>query len=417
MTTKIAYFKRTSRLTLLVAGLLLVSGCARTMIPTPTLYTDTATPLFDTLAPELEGDRVQVLYVTDRLPEARASDTTTAYGNQRSASSALGVAEIRIGDEGGSQGSDSPPAIELVSVDELVRFPATPYLYRVEQGGRIVIDPDVVAEIEQAEERARSEILRRLALTPKKEVYVDVHGVATEFDDAVLSMAEFWHYLGREGVPIVYSWPAGSEGLVFYTVDRESGEFTVLHLKQFLRFLAGIPEVERIHIGAHSRGTDVVVTALRELIIEARAKGLDPRQHLKIENLVLLAADIDVEVDMQRIDGEAMAPAFGRATIYTNTEDKALGVARSLFSSRARVGSVAPSDLTPRQRELLARSSNVDVIVYQGSGGGLFGHGYYDDPAVSADLVMLLRYGWHPEEGKRLGLERIGDHIWRIRED
>ena len=405
------------RVLLLLVLLALLSGCAtRTMIPTPSLYTNTATPLFGDLAPALEGDRLRVLYATDRLPVQDESGTMVGYGSQRSASGALGVAEVRIGNGRARNDPNFRPPIEMVSVKELVRFPATPYLYRVEEGGRISIDPDVAAELAQTKAQARREIVERLALTPKKEVYVDVHGVATAFDDAVLSMAEFWHFLGREGVPIAYTWPSGSKGLVFYTVDRESGEFTVLHLKQFLRFLADIPEIERIHITAHSRGTDVVLTALRELIIEARAKGLDPRERLKIENLVLVAADIDAQVDMQRVVGEAMGPAFGRVTLYTNAEDKALAAAKSLFSSRQRLGTLVPSELTPKQRELMRRSGNLDVIVYQGEGGGFFRHGYYNDPAVSSDILMVLRYGWRPGEGERQGLERLDENTWRISE-
>ena len=34
---------------------------------------------------------------------------------------------------------------------------------------------------------------------------------------------------------------------------------------------------------------------------------------------------------MQRVAGEAMGPAFGRVTIYTNAEDKALAAAKGLF--------------------------------------------------------------------------------------
>jgi len=148
----------------------------------------------------------------------------------------------------------------------------------------------------------------------------------------------------------------------------------VLHLKQFLRFLAGMPEIERIHITAHSRGNDVVLTALRELIIEARAGGLDPREHLKIANLVLIAADMDMQVEMQRVVGEAMGLAVDRVTIYTNSEDKALAAAMSLFSSQHRLGTLTASDLTERQREFLRRMANLDLIVYKGSGGGLLGH-------------------------------------------
>ena len=66
--------------------------------------------------------------------------------------------------------------------------------------GRIEIDRETVAALGQAEDRAKQAIRKRLALTPRKEVFLDVHGVATGFDDAVLDLASFWHFLGREGV-------------------------------------------------------------------------------------------------------------------------------------------------------------------------------------------------------------------------
>ena len=415
-TIALSFESRFVRFCLLLLWLAFLSGCAapRKMIETPDLYRDNTTPLFGSLAPELAGNRLQVLYTTDRLPLKDESGRIIGYGAERSTSGALGIAEVEIENEDARQDPDFRPPIKMLSVDERVRFPETPHLYTVGEHGRINIDPDVAAELEQADARARREITNRLALTPRKDVYLDVHGVATEFEDTVLSMAEFWHFLGREGVPLVYTWPAGAKGLVFYTVDRESGEFTVLHLKQFIRLLADMPEIERIHITAHSRGNDIVLTALRELIIEARAGGLDPRERLKIANLVLVAADMDMEVDMQRMVGEAIGPAIGRVTVYSNSKDKALGAAKSLFGSQQRLGTLTVSDLTERQQQFLRRMTNLDLIVYEGSGGGFLGHSYYDDPAVSSDVLKVLRYGWRPGEGKRQGLERVEGNIWRI---
>lgn len=401
---------------LFFALVVLLTGCARTMIPTPLLYDNTSIPLFGELAPELDGNVLPVLYATDRAPEHDEAGSFTGYGSTRSPSGALGVARVRLPVDGADSTSSTARELSVEAVEELVRFPATPYLYRVGPGGRISIDADVSRELAQTTAQARRELTRRLALTPKKDVYVYVHGVGTNFEEVMVSTAEFWHFLGREGLPIVYTWPAGAPGLFFYTVDRESGEFTVLHLKQFLRFLAGVPEVERIHIIAHSRGTDVVITALRELIIHFRAAGLDPRVQLKVENLVLVAADIDVEVEMQRVAGEAMGAAFGNVTIYTNARDDALAAATSLFSSRQRLGTLVVEEFTERQRAMMQRLANVDLIVYEGSGGGFFKHSYYQDPAVSSDVLALLRFGWRPGEGTRQGLQRVDENIniWRI---
>ena len=137
--------------------------------------------------------------------------------------------------------------------------------------GKIVEDPEYLDKREAAKEVFRHAVVEWLDKTPRKEVFIFVHGFHNSFDDAAFTMAELWHFVGRYGVPIVYTWPAGHPGIFGYTYDRESSEFTVFHLKQTLKFIASFPEVEKINIIAHSRGTDVAVNALRELSIAIRA--------------------------------------------------------------------------------------------------------------------------------------------------
>jgi esterase/lipase superfamily enzyme len=146
----------------------------------------------------------------------------------------------------------------------------------------------------------KAEVKRRLALTPRKDVYLYVHGYNNTFEDAAFALAELWHFFGREGLPIVYTWPAGHPGIFGYTYDRESSEFTVFHLKQVIRWLSAQPEIENIHLIAHSRGTDVATSAFRELVIWARGAGLNPRERFKIKNFVIAASDLDVQVMSQR---------------------------------------------------------------------------------------------------------------------
>ena len=150
----------------------------------------------------------------------------------------------------------------------------------------------------------------------------------------MLVIAELWHFLGRQGVPILYTWPAGSGGgLRGYTHDRESGEFTIFHLKQFLRLLAATPELEELHLIAHSRGTDVLTSAVRELYIETRAAGHDFRTVYRIKNVVLAAADLDLEVVSQRLAAEYVGLGTERTTIYVSDVDRAIGFSNLLFTS------------------------------------------------------------------------------------
>lgn len=141
------------------------------------------------------------------------------------------------------------------------------------------------------------------------------------------------------------------------------------------------------------------------------------RKQLKLDNLVLLAADIDLEVAMQRLVGEALGSAMGRVTVYANRRDQALAAAKALFNSRQRVGAIRPTRLSERQKQLLYEISNLDLVLYDGRRGGAFAHGYFRNPAVSSDLFALLRYDDAPGDGKRADLERVDGNIWRITDD
>ena len=407
----------------------LLVGCAPTIMPAPNLYVMARQPLFQELAPELASTRIEVLYVTDRSPEDDGSGGLR-YGYERSASVGYGSARLEIGrdmsweelvDYSTTRASRlRSPTLRIDSITELGRLPATPYLFRIEARGLVGLAPEILAEREQALVRARGVLLERLALTPRKEVFLFVHGVGNSFEDAVRTTAEAWHFLGREGVPIAYTWPSGRGGLLFYAYDRESGEFTIFHFKQLLELLASIPEVEKVHILSHSRGTDVVTTALRELVIETRAAGRNPRERFKIDNLILLAPDLDFGVVMQRLVAEALGPAFGRITVYVNADDDAMSAANTLFHSRLRLGALQHSALTDEQRTTLEEIANLDIVSYRGRIGGRFGHGYFrDNPAVSSDLLATLRYGWLPGEGLRRGLRRAdeGSNFWLIDDD
>jgi esterase/lipase superfamily enzyme len=215
---------------------------------------------------------------------------------------------------------------------------------------------------------------------------------------------------------MLYTWPAGANGLLRgYTHDRESGEFTILHLKQFLRLLAATPELEEINLIAHSRGTDVLTSALRELSLETRAAGHDFRTVYRIKNVVLAAADLDLEVVTQRVAAEYVGLGTERTTIYVSTVDRALGFADLLFTSVRRVGQVRPEDLTDQQRQFLgvARTQLIDARVP----AGFLGHAYfYRHPAVSADLVLLLRYQLEPGSPGR-PLHTRGANFWQITPD
>jgi len=414
-----------------IVVMLVLVGCTttRTLMPTPAIYVDQKEGLFEDVPPALRTPEVDILYVTDRRPEQDEAGNLR-YGYGRSKSVAFGSVVVDIGHDltwdalvKGTQSSTSKRDFELSvrSVEEIGRFPRTPAPYTVVDNA-VIEDREYEAREDQAADRFRQEVLRRLALTPRQEVFIYVHGYNNTFDDAAYVAAEFWHFLGREGVPLLYTWPAGYPGLFGYTYDRESSEYTVFHLKQILSIVSAMPEVKAMHIIAHSRGTDTVTAAIRELFIFARGAGVHPLERYKIRNLVLMAPDLDVGVVQQRLTAERVAHGFGNFTMYYSPSDDAIGIAESLFSSpRGRLGTLDLSKVSARDLDVVElRSERVALILFEGGDSdegeiqGSYGHSYFrTNPRVSSDLFLMLRSGLPPGSPGR-PLEKLGPGFYKI---
>lgn len=224
------------------------------------------------------------------------------------------------------------------------------------------------------------------------------------------------------GVPIIYTWPAGYPGLFGYTYDRESSEFTVFHLRKSLELIASFPEVKKVHLIAHSRGTDVALNAVRELTIAARSAGLDPRKKYKLHNIILAAPDIDLQVATQRIVGDQIGLSTKRFTVYTSPNDGAIAVANKLFASpRGRLGSFGIEQLDPVARATLEyNDSNFALVQYRGGRGASDTvqdrhlHSYFrNSPSVASDVVLTLRDDVEAGSDGR-PLTATGPHFWTV---
>jgi esterase/lipase superfamily enzyme len=422
---------------------LLLTGCAsqRPLMPTPSLYTGAeARPLFVEVPTERRIPSIDLLYVTNRAPVADQQGKLS-YGSQRSKSVAFGSAKVELGPgltwdeiEDASQHAErrTPVRLYLADIEELGRYPETPYLSLYTESG-FVHDPIDLAAHREAENALESEVSRRLDESTKREVVLYVHGFKTTFEEAAFTIAELCHFLGREHLCALFTWPAGSRGSLLHSYgrDRESGEASVVRVKQAIRSISGVPGVEKVHLIAHSRGADVLLQALRELMIETYVYGASPRDTLKIENLVLIAADIDVEVMLQYMTLYGSDPDMlshwrkdelplhlrGRMTIYASGSDLALMASTLLFRSQSRLGRVRSSDFTDHMKDFLRESDKIDIIQTPRDQSDLTGHGYFTShPAVSSDLMALIRYGLRPEDAGRT-LRSVKPSFWAIDSD
>ncbi|WP_455289372.1 alpha/beta hydrolase [Cupriavidus necator] len=425
----------------MLVAIVLVTGCSTVvpLMPTPTVYLgQSAKPLFLDIPADSKKPSIDLLYITDRAPGTEADKLP--YSADRSRSMAFGSVTVGFGEgidwstlvaQSTVSKRSVPLELTLGPTTELGRFPPIAYDLAVTPEG-VTRAPAVVEAHEKAAAKLQAEVTRRLAAAPRKEVVLFVHGYHNTFQDASLTMGELCHFLGREFVCAIFTWPAGgSRGLFFgYNVDRESGEFAVHHLKQAIRIIADTPGVERIHLLAHSRGTDVLISALRELNIEAYVTGtlLEPR--FKIRNVVLMSPDLDFDVAAAKIFGIFSDPdiPYGKApdpwvvfptskfrlTVYTSTGDKALGVAEYLMGSLRRLGRLDETKLSKEQLAASPPLAGFAAFVQVTNRSGFIGHSYFlSDPAVSSDLVAVVRYGLRPGDPGR-PLEEISRPYWKI---
>ena len=425
-----------------LAALLGLAGCATTypMMPTPVLYTGVqAKALFIKAPAEVRTPPLDLLFITDRAP-ATSPDESEPYTAERSRSMAFGSTTILFGQDMTWDAlvkqsllveRSTPIDLKLGPTKELGRYPRIPYAVVVTPEG-LTRAPAVIDAHEAANRALQAEIARRLALSPRKEMVLYIHGVKNTFSEAAFTMGELCHFLGREFVCGIFTWPAGGKhGILFgYEEDYESSTFAVEHLRKAIRTIADTPGLERIHILAHSRGTDVLATALSELSFESYMQQMTLPQRAKLGNVVLLAPDLDLEVAPEKILAIISDPdvPYGATpdpyavfrtlrpfhlTIYVSPDDKALATSGWLFGSLARLGRVDTSILTPEQVELTARLGFLDVIQIRGT-TDLFGHGYFvSNPRASADLIAMIRYGLKPNEPGR-PLEEVKQPFWRV---
>lgn len=381
-------------LMLWVASFALLAGCETVPVLTSTVFPNMSE------AP----DSARVYYVTDR----EADDAGGGYGFARSSSMAFGQAEVGFDRLSGSEDERS---IRVRGISEQVRFPTTPLPFSL-RGSAIVTDGEALSGYDQAARAFQGNVSAALRAAGTDEVVVFVHGYKNDFDDALSTVANIWQAGEQSAVPIAYTWPADNPGLFGYFKDRESGEFSIFHLKETLRLLADVRGLRKIQVIAHSRGTEVATAALREMIIAVRAAGQNPRQVLKVDNLVLAAPDLDFGVVRQRLIAERFAPAFGRISVYMNPSDGALGLAQAV-NSGTRFGRLSYDDLDPGERDILSRVENIQFIDVSGVVSPR-GHSYFrENPVVLSDIVTLLQTGADPGSPER-SLSHIAANFWML---
>jgi len=402
-----------------IAVLLFTAGCAspRLLAPPPNIYS-ADNPYPELAIPDrLRVPEAEIIFATDRVWDPDAD----RYVPQRSPKLSIGRLTVNIGSNVEwddlmvlAKGTGVPvdwPRLSIGEIHQTIEFPATPIPYSLE-GGVVIEQADIVEAYDASIKAFQDMVRQRLLDVNTDTVLFYIHGFNNGLDDAAFALTDIWHYSGRSSVPIVFSWPTSEGNLLGYFSARESGEFSIFHLKEVLRTLQGISELNTINIVAHSRGVDIMTTAIRELIIEARGSDRPLRDALKIENLILAAADIDVAVAGQRLGAERFALAVGQVTIYANPDDAALSLS-SLVSSGLRVGRSNSQVYEDNFGDTFLGIENIAFVDVSGLPGDL-GHNYFRlNPSVIADIAIMLQTDAGPRDPARR-LQSVGGNFYKL---
>jgi esterase/lipase superfamily enzyme len=218
-------------------------------------------------------------------------------------------------------------------------------------------------------------------------LFVFVHGYNVSFDAAALRTAQLAADINFPGVPMFYSWTSQGE-IVGYIRDQVNANNSASHLADFLTMVLAEHSDWRVHLIAHSMGSEVLVRALERLEIR--------RSNPQFDQIVLIAPDLDVRPF--RREGLALLRRHSqRVTLYSSNEDVALKFSREL-QGVWRLGLGGDSLVVlPYMDTIDATRVRTDWL----------GHGSFESASFLYDISTVLNEGTPPP--RRLLRVKRGD--------
>lgn len=219
--------------------------------------------------------------------------------------------------------------------------------------------------------------------TPKKNALLFVHGYNNSFEDAARRTAQIAWDLQFDGFSGFFSWPSAARKREYFS-DEASARSSMPALVEFLEKLILEPELEQLHIIAHSMGSLVTTLSLNEL----RAGGTVGAAIQKIQQLILGAPDIDQTEFRNNI-----LPKFKniglRRTVYTSDHDIAMKASSEFRIGRLRLGQIADSIFLDQDIDTIEASN----VVSNSSHGYLF-----ESETLLSDLFYLINENLNPSK-------------------
>jgi esterase/lipase superfamily enzyme len=236
-----------------------------------------------------------------------------------------------------------------------------------------------------------------LALSRSRDLLVFVHGFNVSFEEAAVRAAQIAADLSFDGTVVLFTWPSAAS-VTSYLRDLQAARNAGFHLIRLLRgpVPAAIPD--RVHLLAHSMGSEVVAKAVS--LLTAADSGL------RLGQVVLAAPDLDSRV-FRRETLPVLSAHAARVTLYASSDDEALRASRAL-SGVWRLGLGGDS---------LTVVEGMDTIDATRVRADVLGHTLFGNASFLGDLATLLSEGKPPLERRLLPVQRGGLTFWRFRGD
>jgi esterase/lipase superfamily enzyme len=214
----------------------------------------------------------------------------------------------------------------------------------------------------------------RVQLASRKDlegsVLVYVHGYYSGHQEAVFRGAELAADLSpAAGAVVVFSWPSRND-LTEYVTDRESATYSRDYLERVLNEIAETPGVRSINLVAHSMGNWLAMETLRQAKLREQSPFV-----AKLNQVVLLAPDIDVDVFRTQLDaiGKLKHPII----VAVSRDDLALAASQRIAGDVPRVGNVLIDN--PRAQAAIERYGLDVVDLSQVDSSDYLGHSKFAD--------------------------------------
>ena len=330
--------------------------------------------------------------------------TSVGLGYQASAATLTAIRQI--GTEGPRYTTERSAAGSVEMGVCKVTIPRTHKIGEVESPSitRLEVHPDVARHVvlqktERLQDDRFYELLKsRTLASPRRELFVFIHGFNVSFEDAARRTAQIHYDLKFAGAPLFFSWPANNKFILTYPADETNVAWSVPHLKQFLLSIVKESQAQSINVIAHSMGNRALAAALREIDLELQGQS-------RLFNQVILAAP-DIDADEFR---HTIAPAMQRTakqlTLYASARDDAL-LASQLVHRGPRAGDAGSG---------LVVVPGIDTIDVTAIDSSPWGHSYYgsSDPVLN-DLRTLFTQASPARERTWLTPAQRGDLTYWI---